>query len=116
MARKQAKEKHTPLQEFQFGSVKASIWANGPEHGSKHHVTFRRLYKEGEEVNEAAGFRMLDLPVLAFAADEAFWWLRERTQAEKAAQGQPYSVVVRPNPEMVALFRRSARPEVNRHP
>ncbi len=61
------------------------------------------------DLQPAEAFRTLDLPVLAFTADEAFWWLREREKAEKAAKGQPHSNVVRPNPEMVALFRRSAQ-------
>ena len=111
MPKKRANGKHAPVHELQYGSVKASIWANGPDHGSKHHVTFRRLYKDGEDIKEAAGFRTLDLPLVAFIADEAYWWLREREEAEKERNGQPHSKVQRPGPEMVALFRKSARQE-----
>jgi len=111
MARKTANKLHTPIHEIQYGSVKASVWINGPDHGSKYHVTFRRLYKDGEVMKEAAGFRTLDLPLVAFIADEAYWWLREREEADKAHNGQPHSVVRPPDPEFVAMFRKSARPE-----
>lgn len=108
MTRRKSNGRHAPIHEIQYGSVRASIWANGPDHGSKHHVTFRRLYKDGDAIKEAAGFRTLDLPVLAFAADEAYWWLREREAAET---GDDHSAVRRPDPELVAMFRKSARPE-----
>jgi len=111
MARKQINKRHTPVHEIEYGSVKASIWANGPDHGSKYHVTLRRLYKDGDGTKEAAGFRTLDLPLVAFIADEAYWWLREREEAEKERNEQPHSAVRRPSPEMVALFRKSARQE-----
>ena len=98
-----------PIHEFQFGDVRASIWANDPSHGTKYHVTFQRLYRDGEDWKPATGLRMLDLPVLAFTADQAFWWLREREEAEKAAAGKPSRKVKRPDPELVAAFRPSAK-------
>src|SRR5689334_8227321 len=111
MAKKQANKRHTPVHEIEYYAVKASIWANGPDHGPKYHVTVRRLYKDGQGTKEAAGFRTLDLALLAFIADEAYWWLREREEREEDGNGQQHSAVRRPSPEMVALFRKSARQE-----
>lgn len=110
MARKHAPGPRAPIQEFEFGPVHVSIWDNGPDHSIRHHVTFRRLYKDGDEQKEAAAFRTLELPVLVFAADEAYWWLRQREEADKAARGERSEIVQRPNPELVDLFRRSPPP------
>lgn len=98
----------TPIHELRYGFVQASIWANGPNHELKHHVTFQRLYKDGEVEKAAKGFRTIDLPVLAFAADEAYWWLQAREEAVQSGGDPAQSIVVRPDPELVALFRKSA--------
>lgn len=97
-----------PIHELRFGFVQASIWKNGPNHELKHHVTFQRLYKEGDTEKAAKGFRTIDLPVLAFAADEAYWWLKAREEAEENGNDASQAIVVRPDPEFVALFRKSA--------
>lgn len=98
-----------PFHEFQYGDVRASIWLNGREHATQYHVTFQRMYRHGNAWLGATGFRLLDLPVLAFTADQAYWWLRQREEAEKAAKGEASHAVVPLDPETVALFRPSAK-------
>ena len=35
----------TPLDEVRIGTLKATIWANETQGGTRYNVTFRRLYK-----------------------------------------------------------------------
>jgi len=104
-----------PIHELRFGFVRASIWANGPNHELKHHVTFQRLYKDGDVEKVATGFRTIDLPVLAFTTDEAYWWLKAREESEQNGDDPSQATVVRPDPEFVALFRKSASLVENAH-
>ena len=38
----------TPVHEIRLGLVKAAIWANETEAGTRHNVTMERLYKDAE--------------------------------------------------------------------
>jgi hypothetical protein len=37
-----------PVHEVRLGSVKAAIWANQTTTGTRHSVTFNRIYKDGD--------------------------------------------------------------------
>ena len=69
--------KKKPAKEVRIGSVKAAIWLNETEHGSRFTVTFERLYREGETWKLASGFGRDDLLVLAKVADQAHTWTAE---------------------------------------
>lgn len=75
-----------PLHEVRFGDIRASVWTNTGTTGTFYHVTFQRLYLEDGKTKTANGFRTLDLPVLAYTANEAFKWVRAREEDESRAR------------------------------
>lgn len=64
-----------PIQEVRLGSIKAAIWANDTQSGTRHNVTFARLYKDGDSWKSSESFGRDDLPLLAKVADLAHSWI-----------------------------------------
>jgi len=60
-----------PVGEIRYGRIKATIWPNETEHGTRHSVTVSRLYKSGDEWKTSESFWRDDLPLLMKALDEA---------------------------------------------
>ena len=59
-----------PVDEVRFGAVKAAIWRNETDNGSRFNVTFSRSYRDSEgEWKSTSSFRRDDLLVLAKIAD-----------------------------------------------
>ena len=70
MAKKQNKSK--PVEEIRIGSIKAAIWKNSGESGSRFNVTFQRLYRtEDGKWQSTPSFGRDDLLVLQKVANEA---------------------------------------------
>jgi hypothetical protein len=63
--------KKQPVHEVRLGRIKAAIWENETQNGTRHNVTFSRLYKDGEEWKDSSSFGRDDLPLLAKVADLA---------------------------------------------
>jgi hypothetical protein len=81
-------ERFKPTHEICLGRIRASIWAN--QSGGRevwYNVTVSRLYKDGEQWKDAAGFGRDDLPLVAKVADMAYAWIwaQNRRSAEPAA-------------------------------
>ncbi len=76
-----------PTHEIRIGAIKAVIWANATSSGTRHNVTFARLYKDGDEWKETTSFGRDDLLLLAKVADKSHSWIHEQGQqsADKAA-------------------------------
>ena len=73
-----------PLDEVRIGTVKAAIWRNETDNGSRFNVTFGRIYKDDQgEWKTTHSFGRDDLLVLAKVADKAHSRIFER-QAEDA--------------------------------
>ena len=64
-----------PVHEVRLGAIRASIWANETENGTRHNVTFDRTYRDGETWKSTTSFGRDDLLVLAKAADQAHTWI-----------------------------------------
>lgn len=64
--------------EIRLGRVKATIWENQTEQGPRHNVTVSRLYKDGDEWKQSAGFGREDLPLVAKVVDRAHTWIHEQ--------------------------------------
>jgi hypothetical protein len=47
-----------PVHEVRLGSVKAAIWANQTTTGTRHSVTFNRIYKDGDVWKRTESFRV----------------------------------------------------------
>lgn len=69
-----------PIHEVRLGSIKAAIWANDTQNGTRHNVTFARLYKDGDTWKSSESFGRDDLPLLAKVADLAHSWIFQQGQ------------------------------------
>ena len=70
--------KQKPAHEIRLGRVKATIWANETENGTRHNVTVSRIYKDGEDWKQTASFGRDDLPLVAKVVDLAHLWIYEQ--------------------------------------
>jgi hypothetical protein len=73
-------EKQKPAAEVRVGAIKAAIWRNEVEKGSRYNVTFQRLYKDGDEWRSSQSFGRDDLLLLAKVADLAHSRITELQQ------------------------------------
>jgi hypothetical protein len=70
--------KQKPTHEIRLGRVKAVIWANKTDRGTRHNVTVSRLYKDGDEWKQTSSFGRDDLPLVAKIVDLAHVWIYEQ--------------------------------------
>ena len=63
--------KAKPVHEVRLGRIKAAIWANETDNGTRHNVTITRLYKDGDEWKTSTSFGREELPLVAKIADMA---------------------------------------------
>jgi hypothetical protein len=70
-------EAKRPVHEVRLGRIKAAIWENETENGTRHSVTITRLYKtEGDPTwRTTTSFNRDDLPLVAKVADMAHTYI-----------------------------------------
>lgn len=68
---------HKPAHEIRVGRIKATIWENETENGTRHNVTVRRLYKDGDKWKSSDTFGRDDLPLVMKVSDLAHTWIYE---------------------------------------
>jgi hypothetical protein len=61
-----------------MGRIRAAVWENETQNGTRHNVSFSRLYKDGEEWKDSSSFGRDDLPLLGKVADLAHTWIFEQ--------------------------------------
>ena len=71
--------KNRPVHEIRFGRIRAAIWQNETEVGTRHNVTISRLYKDGDDWKDSASFGRDDLPLVAKVCDQAHSWIFEQS-------------------------------------
>ena len=64
-----------PVHEVRLGRIKAAIWENDTQNGTRHNVTVSRLYKDGEAWKDSTSFGRDDLPLVAKVVDQAHSWI-----------------------------------------
>ena len=74
-----------PAHEIRMGLIRATIWANETQNGTRHNVTFSRLYKDGDEWGTSASFGRADLPLLMKVCDQAHSWIYEQGQSDNGS-------------------------------
>lgn len=79
--------KTKPVHEIRLGRIKAAIWANDTDNGTRHNVTITRLYKDGDEWKTSTSFGREELPLVAKVADMAHSWIYQLGQ-DNAGEGQ----------------------------
>lgn len=72
--------KQKPVHEIRMGRIKAAIWANDTDNGTRHNVTITRLYKDGDEWKTSTSFGREELPLVAKIADMAHTWIYQQGQ------------------------------------
>ncbi len=60
-----------PVHEVRLGRIKAAIWANESERGTRYNVTVSRIYKDGDEWKSSESFGRDDIPLVIKALDRA---------------------------------------------
>ncbi len=58
--------------------VKAAVWRNDTQNGSRHNVTISRLYKDDDGWKDSRSFGRDDLLVAALVLQKAFEWCMEQ--------------------------------------
>ena len=64
-----------PVHEVRLGSIKAAIWENQTENGTRFNVTVARIYKDGEQWKSTDSFGRDDLLLLGKVVDLAHSWI-----------------------------------------
>lgn len=64
-----------PVHEVRMGRVRAAIWENETQNGTRHNVTLSRLYKDGDEWRDSTSFGRDDLPLVEKVAALAHAWI-----------------------------------------
>lgn len=75
--------KNKPVHEERLGRIKAAVWANETENGTRYGVTLERLYKKNEKWQSSESFGRDDLLLLARVLDRVHTWLFENEREEK---------------------------------
>jgi hypothetical protein len=70
-----------PVHEVRLGSIKAAIWENQTENGTRFNVTVARIYKDGEQWKSTDSFGRDDLLLLAKVVDEAHSWIFQNAKS-----------------------------------
>ncbi len=76
-----SKQAQRPVHEIRMGRIKATIWENETENGSRYNVNLTRLYKDGDQWKDSTGFGRDDLPLVAKVADLAHTWIFGHNQS-----------------------------------
>lgn len=79
-----AEEPRRPIQEFRLGRIKAAVWENETQLGTRHSVTITRLFKvDGEKSwRTSSAFNRDDLPLVAKVADLAHTYIFGLVQSD----------------------------------
>jgi hypothetical protein len=75
-----AQTANKPVKEVRLGHIKAAIWANETQSGTRHNVTVTRLYKDGTQWKSSDSFGRDDLPLVQKVCDLAHSWIFQEGQ------------------------------------
>ncbi len=74
-------KKAGPVHEIRLGRIRAAIWENDTQNGTRHNVTVSRLYKDGDDWKDSASFGRDDLPLVGKVLDRCHSWIFEQAVA-----------------------------------
>ncbi len=72
---KRSQTKARPVHEVRMGRIRAAIWENETQNGTRHNVTVSRLYKDGDQWKDTSSFGRDDLPLVGKVLDQAHSWI-----------------------------------------
>jgi hypothetical protein len=73
--------KARPVHEIRLGRIKAAIWENETQVGTRHNVTITRIFKDGDQWKSSDSFGRDDLLLVMKVADLAHSWIFEQGQS-----------------------------------
>ena len=79
MAQQNTKTK--PVHEIRLGRIRAAIWENETQNGTRHNVTVSRLYKDGNNWKDSSSFGRDDLPLVGKVLDRCHSWIYDQSTA-----------------------------------
>jgi hypothetical protein len=75
-----------PVQKFKQGLVQVAVWQNESRNGDFYSLTFQRSYTDAEGAwHNATSFPLSALYDLMLATVRAYLWVRQNTEARRAA-------------------------------
>ncbi len=81
--------KNRPVHEIRLGRIKAAIWENDTDNGTRHNVTVSRLYKDGEQWKDSTSFGRDDLPLVGKVVDQAHSWIfTQKSEPAHVSEGE----------------------------
>jgi hypothetical protein len=75
-----------PVHEIKQGRIRAAIWANESQSGTRHTVSLERLYKQEGSWKRATSFYADDVPNLTKVLTEAQGWISSQATAPVAEE------------------------------
>ena len=85
-------ESNRPIHEIRLGRVKAAIWKNETENGTRFSVLLSRIYKTDSGWDSTNSFGRDELPLVAKCADMAHTWIFQQSDdAPQTDQGSKSS-------------------------
>ena len=63
-------------------NIRAAVWANDTEFGTRYNVTLTRLYKDGEVWKDSSSFGRDDLLLAGKVLDLVHTWICEQVQGQ----------------------------------
>lgn len=78
-----------PVHQVRLGLVAAAIWENETPRGSRHNVTFSKLYKgeSDSDWSRTQSFSRDDLPVVEKVAALAYAWIHDQGKSRVESAG-----------------------------
>ncbi|GAB5441360.1 MAG: hypothetical protein Fues2KO_17090 [Fuerstiella sp.] len=78
--------KARPVNEIRMGRIRAAIWENETQNGTRHNVTLSRIYKDGDVWKDSTSFGRDDLPLVMKVSDLAHSWIFDNSQSTDVAK------------------------------
>lgn len=79
-----SKAKAGPVHEIRLGRIRAAIWENETQNGTRHNVTVSRLYKDGDDWKDSSSFGRDDLPLVGKVLDRCHSWIFDQQLASSS--------------------------------
>lgn len=73
-----------PVHEVRLGKVKAAIWRNETDVGTRYSVTFSRIYKTDSGWESSMSFGRDELPLVGKVSDLAHTWIYQQNDKSEA--------------------------------
>ena len=80
-----------PVHEVRLGRIRAAIWENETQNGTRHNVTIARLYKDGDDWKDSQSYGRDDLLLVAKVADMAHTWIYQQGQKDSSGSNKDSS-------------------------